>query len=44
MARKHGPWTIHRTDEQFRNDFISVSQDQVTRPDGKAGQYATVAM
>jgi 8-oxo-dGDP phosphatase len=44
MARKHGPWTIHRTDEQFRNDFISVSQDQATRPDGKAGQYATVTM
>jgi 8-oxo-dGTP pyrophosphatase MutT (NUDIX family) len=44
MERKHGPWTIRETVEKYRDEFIAVSADSVTRPDGKPGTYATVRM
>lgn len=44
MAQKHGPWTIQETSCKYEDSFINVREDQVLRPDGQAGTYATVRM
>jgi 8-oxo-dGTP pyrophosphatase MutT (NUDIX family) len=44
MEKKHGPWTIRSTRERFRNELMRLSEDEVTKPDGSAGTYATVRM
>ncbi|QDV39284.1 NUDIX domain-containing protein [Tautonia plasticadhaerens] len=44
MPRQHGPWTIHESNRVYRNPFIEVVEDRVTRPDGQPSIYGTVAM
>ncbi len=44
MSRPNGPWTIHTTTIIHRDTFIELSQDEVTRPDGRRGNYAVVKM
>src|ERR687894_601878 len=44
MVRNHGHWTIHDSNRVYRNPFIEVVEDRVTRPDGQPGIYGTVAM
>ncbi len=44
MPRQHGPWTIRETHQVYRNPFIEVVEDRVTRPDGQPGLYGTVTM
>ena len=44
MARKHGPWTIKATHQKFKSDLIELNEDEVTKPDGSQGTYATVSM
>lgn len=44
MAREHGPWRINGTRRVYRNALIEVNEDEVTRPDGRPGTYATVRM
>jgi 8-oxo-dGTP pyrophosphatase MutT (NUDIX family) len=44
VERKNGPWTIQDSSPKYRNPFIEVVEDRVTRPDGQPGRYATVAM
>jgi ADP-ribose pyrophosphatase len=44
MAKKHGPWTIKTTRRKFKNDLIELSEDEVVKPDGSEGVYATVRM
>lgn len=44
MKRKNGPWTIENTVQQYQDAFITVTQDQVIRPDGETGTYGTVFM
>jgi 8-oxo-dGTP pyrophosphatase MutT (NUDIX family) len=44
MEKKHGPWTIRATRERFRNEMMRLDEDEVTKPDGSAGTYATVRM
>lgn len=44
MVQKHGPWTIQETSQKYQDAFISVQEDQVLRPDGQPGMYATVTM
>jgi 8-oxo-dGTP pyrophosphatase MutT (NUDIX family) len=44
MELKKGPWTIKRSNELFKDDFLSLTLDEVTRPDGQPGAYATVRM
>lgn len=41
-ARKHGPWSIHKSEVVYQDPWIRVQRDLVTRPDGEAGTYATV--
>src|SRR3954466_3624785 len=38
----HGPWTIQSTREVYRDPWMHVTQDQVTRPDGNPGTFAVV--
>lgn len=40
--RKHGPWTIHSSEQMYSDPWINVIRDKVTRPDGHSGTYATV--
>ena len=42
MPRKHGPWTVNESAPKFRHQLIEVFEDQVTKPDGEPGTYATV--
>ena len=44
MEKKHGPWTIRRTREAYRGGLITVIEDEVTKPDGSRGTYATVRL
>jgi 8-oxo-dGTP pyrophosphatase MutT (NUDIX family) len=44
MGRRNGPWTILDSETRYRDAFIEVVRDEVLRPDGLPGSYATVAM
>lgn len=44
MEKKNGPWTIKKSQEIFKNDFIELINEKVVQPDGKDGEYATVKM
>ncbi len=40
--QKRGPWTIKSSKEMYRDPWIRVQRDEVIRPDGADGTYATV--
>jgi len=42
MSKKHGPWTINKSACKFKSPLIELYEDDVTRPDGRPGQYFTV--
>lgn len=42
MERKNGQWTIKETHRKYKNEFIEVFEDEVVKPDGKDGAFATV--
>jgi NTP pyrophosphohydrolases including oxidative damage repair enzymes len=42
MDKMNGDWTIKNREKKFENDFFSVFEDEVTRPDGRPGKYATI--
>src|SRR5688500_1937629 len=42
MAKKNGDWTIKDTKKVYENDFVKVCEDDVIKPDGKDGKYATI--
>ncbi|MCA9132787.1 MAG: NUDIX hydrolase [Planctomycetales bacterium] len=42
--RKHGPWTIEHSREIYRDPWLSLRLDSVTRPDGQPGTYSTVQL
>ncbi|MBA3440121.1 MAG: NUDIX hydrolase [Pyrinomonadaceae bacterium] len=44
MTRTLGPWVIKGTARVYQSPWIEVREDQVIRPDGKAGTFATVRM
>ncbi len=37
------PWITHQSREIYKNPWISLREDAVTRPDGKAGIYSVVS-
>jgi 8-oxo-dGTP pyrophosphatase MutT (NUDIX family) len=41
MTRKNGPWTITGSELKYHHELIEVHEDQVIRPDGTPGTYAT---
>lgn len=40
--RKHGPWMILSSETMYEDPWLKVVRDQVQRPDGDPGTYATV--
>ena len=40
--KKNGNWKIKNTKEKFANDYFKVFEDNVVKPDGKNGKYATI--
>ena len=40
--RRIGPWTRHRRRVGYRNPWLTVWHDEVTRPDGEPGIYGVV--
>ncbi|MFN2597729.1 MAG: NUDIX hydrolase [Pyrinomonadaceae bacterium] len=44
MARRHGPWTIEASERKYDGELIRLDEDQVVKPDGSEGTYATVRM
>jgi ADP-ribose pyrophosphatase len=42
--RKHGPWNILKSETMYQDPWINVVRDQVLRPDGNPGTYATVKL
>lgn len=42
MEKKNGDWTIKNTRKVFGNEFFEVVEDDVIRPDGRDGTYATI--
>jgi len=44
MERKHGPWVIKNTATKYKDKFLMLQVDKVTKPDGEPGSYATVRL
>jgi 8-oxo-dGTP pyrophosphatase MutT (NUDIX family) len=44
MEKRHGPWQIRKTEHKYRDEFISLCVDDVIKPDGNPGTYATVQL
>jgi 8-oxo-dGTP pyrophosphatase MutT (NUDIX family) len=44
MERKHGPWTIKSSECLHSDEFVEMWLDEVVRPDGEPGRYATMRM
>ena len=42
MLKKNGPWTIKETICHYKDEFLALYEDQVLKPDGEPGKYATV--
>ncbi len=42
--RDHGPWKILKSEQIYSDPWIQLFRDQVQRPDGKPGTYATVQL
>lgn len=40
--KKHGPWTIRKSESRFKNALMEVFEDEVIKPDGTEGSYATL--
>ena len=43
-SSENNPWQTNATREIYENDWISVREDDVTRPDGNSGIYGVVSM
>jgi ADP-ribose pyrophosphatase len=41
---RHGPWQIHARHEVYRDPWILVLRDEVTRPDGTPGTHCIVRL
>jgi 8-oxo-dGTP pyrophosphatase MutT (NUDIX family) len=44
MGRKHGPWTIKSSECLHKDEFVEMWLDEVIKPDGEPGRYATMRM
>ena len=44
MGRKHGPWTIESSERLHKDEFVEMWLDEVVKPDGEPGRYATMRM
>lgn len=44
MEKRNGPWTIQSTENKYKDEFLELCVDQVIKPNGEPGQYATVKL
>jgi 8-oxo-dGTP pyrophosphatase MutT (NUDIX family) len=44
MKQQHGPWTIKGRKSVYLSELIKVFEDEVVRPNGEDGTYATVKL
>ncbi len=44
MEKKNGPWTIKGSERKYKNDFFEVVEDDIIKPEGDEGKYATIRM
>lgn len=44
MTRTKGPWLVEETVQRYKDAWLDVNEDQVIRPDGTPGSFATVRM
>lgn len=44
MEKRHGPWTIKSSKTIYENEFLTVNEDSVIKPNDKPGKYTTVEM
>lgn len=44
MEKRNGPWQIQKTEQKYRDEFLNLYVDDVIRPDGSPGTYATVQL
>ncbi len=42
--RNHGPWRILRRHEIYRDPWVTLTKDDVIRPDGKPGTYSVLQL
>ena len=42
--KRHGPWTIKGTRSVYESELMQVSEDEVIKPNGEEGKYATVRL
>jgi 8-oxo-dGTP pyrophosphatase MutT (NUDIX family) len=42
MTKKNGNWTIKNTNKVYENEFFKVFEDEVIKPNGDEGTYATI--
>ncbi|HEV2708047.1 MAG TPA: NUDIX hydrolase [Pyrinomonadaceae bacterium] len=42
--KKHGLWTIKRTEQRYADAFIEFHVDEVIKPDGSEGEFAVARM
>ena len=42
--KKHGPWTIKRTRQVYKNELMEINEDEVIKPNGEEGKYATLRL
>lgn len=44
MEQRNGPWQIKRTVNKYKDEFLSLCVDEVIKPNGAPGTYATVQL
>jgi ADP-ribose pyrophosphatase len=44
QEKQYGPWTITGSRQVFDTEFLTVRNDDVRKPDGSSGSYATVQL
>ncbi|MFK7820327.1 MAG: NUDIX domain-containing protein [Planctomycetaceae bacterium] len=42
--KQHGPWQIVESNEKYRDPWVTLTRDEVVRPDGKPGSYVVVTL
>jgi ADP-ribose pyrophosphatase len=40
--KQHGPWQIVESNEKYRDPWVTLTRDEVIRPDGQPGSYVVV--
>jgi len=44
MEKMHGPWRVLQTETKYKDEFLSLCVDEVIKPNGEPGSYATVQL